>query len=45
MPALGKDDDVLHLLKKNNLQPRIGYTTLENNAAISMVEEGSASVS
>lgn len=40
MPALGKDDDVLHLLKKNNLQPRIGYTTLENNAAISMVEEG-----
>lgn len=40
MPALGKDDDVLQLLKKNNLQPRIGYTTLENSAAISMVEEG-----
>ena len=40
MPALGKDDDVLQLLKKNNLQPRIGYTTLENGAAISMVEEG-----
>lgn len=40
MPALGKDDDVLHLLQKNKLQPRIGYTTLENGAAISMVEEG-----
>ena len=30
----------MHLLKKNKLQPRIGYTTLENAAAISMVEEG-----
>jgi DNA-binding transcriptional LysR family regulator len=40
MPALGKDDDVVGLLKKTNLTPKICFSTLENYAALSMIECG-----
>ncbi|WP_027398212.1 LysR family transcriptional regulator [Anaerovorax odorimutans] len=40
MPAMGQDDDVVKLLKHNNLSPHIAYSTLENYAAISMIEQG-----
>lgn len=40
MPALGKDDDVVELLKKADLTPHICFSTLENYAALAMIECG-----
>ncbi|HBC92528.1 MAG TPA: transcriptional regulator [Pelotomaculum sp.] len=40
MPALGRDDDVVALFEKNNLNPNIQFSTLENFAAMSMIEQG-----
>ncbi|MBU5440107.1 LysR family transcriptional regulator [Tissierella sp. MSJ-40] len=40
MPALGRDDDVAELLSKNNLTPNISFSTLENFAALAMIEQG-----
>lgn len=40
MPALGKDDDVVELLKKADLTPQICFSTLENYAALAMIECG-----
>ncbi len=40
MPALGKDYDVVELLKKADLTPQICFSTLENYAALSMIECG-----
>ncbi len=40
MPALGRDDDVLALFKKNHLTPQIAFSTLENFATIGMIEQG-----
>lgn len=39
MPALGRDDDVLALFKRNHLTPKIAFSTLENFATISMIEQ------
>lgn len=39
MPGLGRDDDVIELLRENGLSPEIAFTTLENFAAISMIEQ------
>lgn len=40
MPALGRDDDVAALFEAHSILPRIKFTTLENFAAMSMVEQG-----
>ena len=40
MPALGRDDDVAALFEKFQIEPRILFSTLENFAAISMIENG-----
>jgi len=40
MPALGRDDDVIALFERNNLTPRIRFSTLENFAAMAMIEQG-----
>ena len=40
MPGLGMDDDVIKLLKDNNLSPSIAYSTLENFAALALIEQG-----
>ena len=40
MPALGMDDDVVKLLKQNNLTPHIAFSTLENFAALTLIEQG-----
>ncbi len=40
MPALGKDDDVLHLFAENDIKPNIQFTTLENFAAMALIEQG-----
>ena len=40
MPALGKDVDVVHLLEKNELEPNIVFSTVENYAVLSMIESG-----
>lgn len=40
MPALGKDDDVIELLEKHNLTPNIVFSTLENFAALGLIEQG-----
>ena len=40
MPALGRDDDVAALFEENGITPNIQYTTLENFAAMTMVEQG-----
>ena len=40
MPALGRDVDVLHLLEKNRLEPNIVFSTVENYAVLSMIENG-----
>lgn len=40
MPALGKDNDVVELLKKADLTPQICFSTLENYAALAMIECG-----
>lgn len=40
MPALGCDDDVEALFRRNGIKPRIHFTTLESFSAMSMVEQG-----
>lgn len=40
MPALGRDDDVAEMLSRNNLTPNISFSTLENFAALAMIEQG-----
>ena len=40
MPALGRDVDVVHLLEKNRLEPNIVFSTVENYAVLSMIENG-----
>ncbi len=40
MPGLGKDVDVIETLQINGLTPTISFSTLENFAAIAMIEQG-----
>jgi len=40
MPALGMDDDVIKLLKQNNISPYIAFSTLENFATLTLIEQG-----
>ena len=40
MPALGRDDDVVALFESCGIVPNIKFTTLENFAALAMVEQG-----
>ena len=40
MPALGRDVDVVHMLEKNRLEPNIVFSTVENYAVLSMIENG-----
>lgn len=40
MPALGKDDDVLEMFSRFDLDPTIAYSTLESFAAFAMIENG-----
>ena len=40
MPALGRDDDVAALFERFQIEPHILFSTLENYAAISMIESG-----
>ena len=40
MPALGRDTDVLDMLRRNGISPRINFSTQEGFSAISMIEEG-----
>ena len=40
MPALGRDDDVGALFARYGVTPNVRFTTLENFAAIAMVEQG-----
>lgn len=40
MPALGRDVDVVALFQENNLKPSIQFSTLENFAAMAMIEQG-----
>lgn len=40
MPALGQDYDVAEMLSKYNLKPNISFSTLENFAALAMIEQG-----
>ena len=40
MPALGRDDDVLELFRKIKVEPNITFSTLENFAALSLIEQG-----
>lgn len=40
MPALGRDVDVIALFQDNNLNPKIKFSTLENFAAMAMIEQG-----
>jgi DNA-binding transcriptional LysR family regulator len=40
MPAQGRDSDVLAVLAKNGLTPKIKFSTIENFAAMAMIEKG-----
>ena len=40
MPALGCDDDVEALFRRNGIVPKIRFTTMESFSAMSMVEQG-----
>lgn len=40
MPALGKDDDVLEMFSRFDLDPTIAYSTLECFAAFALIENG-----
>ena len=40
MPALGRDVDVDAMFEHFGIEPNIGFTTLENAATMSMVEQG-----
>ncbi len=39
MPALGQDNDVLELLARHKLTPSIVFSTLENFAALTLIEQ------
>ena len=39
MPALGCDDDVEALFRRNGIVPKIRFTTMESFSAMSMVEQ------
>ena len=40
MPSLGRDADVTDVLARNGIEPDIRFSTLENFAAMSMIEQG-----
>lgn len=40
MPALGRDDDVAELFRRNKLTPKICFSTLENFSTLAMIEQG-----
>lgn len=40
MPAFGKDDDVTDLLERFNLSPYIAFSTMENFATLTLIEQG-----
>lgn len=40
MPALGRDDDVAAMFERNGIEPNIRFSTLENYAAMKMIEQG-----
>lgn len=40
MPALGRDADLLRLFRERNITPNIRFTTLEDDSAMAMVEQG-----
>lgn len=40
MPALGRDDDVAAMFARNGIEPDIRFSTLENYAALEMIEQG-----
>lgn len=40
MPGLGVDNDVAGVLARNNLHPKISFTTIEDYATMGMVEQG-----
>ena len=40
MPALGHDDDVIALFQRNHLSPTIRFSTFENGAVLSLIEQG-----
>lgn len=40
IPVMGQDPDVLAIFGKNGIEPNIQYSTLENFAALSLVEQG-----
>ena len=40
MPALGRDEDVTAVLEEAGISPSIAFSTIENFAAISMIECG-----
>lgn len=40
MPALGRDDDVAELFRRNKLTPQICFSTLENFSTLALIEQG-----
>lgn len=40
MPAMGRDDDVISLFRRNRISPNITFSTLENFAALALIEQG-----
>lgn len=40
MPGMGIDNDVAGVLARNNLHPKISFTTIEDYATMGMVEQG-----
>lgn len=40
MPALGRDADLTAMFRRNGYSPKIHFSTLENYAALAMVEQG-----
>ena len=40
MPAMGRDDDVMEVFRKTKTEPKIAFSTLENFAALAMIEQG-----
>lgn len=40
MPALGRDDDVAELFRRNKLTPKVCFSTLENFSTLAMIEQG-----
>lgn len=40
MPAEGYDYDIMRVLEKHHITPRVSYSTGEDNAALAMIEKG-----